>query len=151
MASKKGLTPPEVFARECIAARLRLINRVVTSIYDDALRPYGFKVSQMNILAVVALLGGAQSADVCKVLNLEKSTLSRNMNRMKAKGWLEATTKGDKRFHRLRVTQKGRKILEEAFPGWQKAQQKVISLIGKEGVASIDRISRALGMKGFEA
>ncbi len=150
MGSKKGLTPPEVLARQCIGARLRLINRVVTNIYDEALRPHGFKVSQMNILAVVALLGWALPADVCKLLNLEKSTLSRNVGRMKARGWLEASPGSDRRVHRLRITPKGNKTLEKAFPAWEKAQQRVIALIGEEGVASIDRITQTLRTKGAE-
>jgi hypothetical protein len=29
----------EVIARDCIAVRLRLLNRVVTNLYDEALRP----------------------------------------------------------------------------------------------------------------
>jgi hypothetical protein len=36
-------------ASECVAVRLRMLNRVVTNIYDDALRSLDLKVSQMNI------------------------------------------------------------------------------------------------------
>ena len=32
-------------AGQCIAVRVRLINRVVTGIYDEALRPLGIKVT----------------------------------------------------------------------------------------------------------
>ena len=31
----------EAVARDCLAVRLRLLNRVVTHLYDDALRPMG--------------------------------------------------------------------------------------------------------------
>src|SRR6516162_3196973 len=51
---------PFAFAGECIAVRLRLVNRVVTNLYDAALRPLGLKVSQLNILVVTAKLGLAQ-------------------------------------------------------------------------------------------
>ena len=37
-------------ARECIAVRVRLINRVITALYDEALRPFGLRISQANIL-----------------------------------------------------------------------------------------------------
>ena len=36
----------ERIATSCIAGRLRLLNRVVTKLYDDALRPFGVKLSQ---------------------------------------------------------------------------------------------------------
>ena len=44
----------DTISRTCIAVRLRLLNRVVTNFYDDALRPLGLKVSQLNILIVTA-------------------------------------------------------------------------------------------------
>ena len=52
-------SPPEFIgrvARECIAVRVRLINRVITALYDEALRPHGLRVSQANILVAVAHL-----------------------------------------------------------------------------------------------
>ena len=44
----------DVIARTCVAARMRLLNRVVTNFYDDALRPLGLKISQLNILIATA-------------------------------------------------------------------------------------------------
>ena len=49
-------------AGECIAVRVRLINRVITSIYEEALRPHGIRISQGNILVVVAKMGQARPA-----------------------------------------------------------------------------------------
>src|SRR5436305_2515731 len=81
----------DTISRTCIAVRLRLLNRVVTNFYDDALRPLGLKVSQLNILVVTARLGVARPTRVCEILQLDASTLSRNVKRMMAKGkhWLE--------------------------------------------------------------
>jgi len=47
-------------AGECIAVRLRMLNRAITNIYDSALRPLGLKVSQMNILVAAAKMGTSQ-------------------------------------------------------------------------------------------
>ena len=52
----KPKTSIDTIAKTCIAVRLRLMNRVVTNFYDDALRPLGLKVSQLNILIVTAEL-----------------------------------------------------------------------------------------------
>src|SRR5437868_4877337 len=76
-------------AASCIAVRLRLLNRVVTNLYDEALRPLGLKVSQMNVLVVAARLGVARPVQVSELLHLDLSTLSRNVDRMMARGWLE--------------------------------------------------------------
>ena len=63
-------------ASECVAVRLRMLNRVVTNIYDDALRSLDLKVSQMNILVAAAKLGTARPVEVCEHLHLDVSTLS---------------------------------------------------------------------------
>ena len=41
----------DIIAKTCIAVRMRMLNRLVTNVYDEALRPLGLKVSQMNILS----------------------------------------------------------------------------------------------------
>src|ERR1700688_3805261 len=96
----------DTIARTCIAVRLRLLNRVVTNLYDDALRPLGLKVSQLNILIVTAKLGLARPAKVCEILDLDTSTLSRNVSRMMAKGkhWLEVVPEEDGRAQPFRLT-----------------------------------------------
>ena len=144
------LTPAKVLAEECIAVRLRLINRVVTGIYDEAFRPYGLRVSQMNILGVIAHLGRATPAQVCQILHLEKSTFSRNVRRMRNKGWLERVPEETGRAHRLTVTKEGNEILRKAFPAWREAQRKAISLMGEEGVTVVARIAQTLFSKGTE-
>src|SRR5215469_6990477 len=97
MSDQGGPTPTDVIACNCIAVRLRLLNRVVTNLYDDALRPLGVKVSQLNILCVTAKLGLAPPAKVCDILQLDASTLSRNVERMRRHGWLEVVPGKDAR------------------------------------------------------
>src|SRR3954447_21656731 len=89
---KKATTPGvvDLMVSGCIATRVRLINRVVTAVYDEALRPFGLRVSQANILVAVARRGEVRPADICRVLRIEKSTLSRDVEVMKGNGWLES-------------------------------------------------------------
>src|SRR3954464_12754562 len=96
-------------AASCIAGRLRLLNRVVTNLYDEALRPLGVKLSQGNVLAVTAKLGVARPSEVCDILELDTSTLSRTVDRMAANGWLEVLPDEDGRSHPFRLTDQGRR------------------------------------------
>jgi len=134
MTSKQTTGQIETMAQACIAVRMRLLNRVVTNIYDDALRPLGIKVSQMNILVAAAKLGTARPAVVCDFLQLDTSTLSRNVERMVANGWLEIVPDDDGRTQPFRVSTKGKRLIEQAFPAWQKAQQQATDLLGQKGV-----------------
>jgi DNA-binding MarR family transcriptional regulator len=122
-------------AQTCIAMRLRLLNRVVTNLYDDALRPLDLKVSQLNLLVVTAKLGLAQPAKVCDILQLDTSTLSRNVERMRAKGWLEAVPGEDARTQPFRLTAQGRKLLERAIPAWERIQRRATQFLGDDWIA----------------
>jgi DNA-binding MarR family transcriptional regulator len=133
-------------ANECVAVRLRMLNRVITNIYDDALRSLDMKVSQMNILVAAAKLGTARPIEVCEYLHLDVSTLSRNVERMKARGWLEVVPDDDGRSQPFRLTPQGRKLLEKAIPAWSAAQQQVKKVLGDGFVEqlkqSLQRVSQ---------
>jgi DNA-binding MarR family transcriptional regulator len=136
----------ERVAASCIAVRLRLLNRVVTNLYDEALRPLGLKVSQMNVLVVAAKLGVARPAQVGELLHLDVSTLSRNVDRMMARGWLEAVPEEDARTQPFRLTERGRRLLERAIPAWEKAQRQAAELLGGPGVAVLEEAAKRLGL-----
>src|SRR5262249_11059441 len=132
-------------SRTCIAVRLRLLNRVVTNFYDDALRPLGLKVSQLNILIVTAKLGLARPAQGCEILQLEASTLSRSVKALQKRGWLEVVPDEDARTQPFRLTAQGRRLIEKAVPAWEQAQRQATELLGGEGIALLDRAARKLG------
>ena len=142
MTTGKTKTLIDTIAGECIAVRMRMLNRVVTNIYDDALRPLGVKVSQMNILVAAGRMGTARPAEVCERLHLDVSTLSRNVERMKARGWLEVIPDEDGRAQPFRLTAQGRKLLEKAAPAWKKAQQQAKDILG-DGI--VDQLGEAIG------
>ncbi len=146
MDNLKNSQAIDAIARDCISVRLRLLNRVVTNLYDDALRPLGLKVSQMNIMVVTAKLGLAKPAQVCDLLQLDTSTLSRNVERMRARGWLENVVEEDARAQPFRLTALGHKLLERSIPAWEQAQHKASELLGEDGVALLTRMSTKLGM-----
>ena len=124
---EKQATSIETISKTCIARRLRLLNRVVTNFYDDALRPLRLKVSQLNILIVAARLGLARPAEVCDILQLDTSTLSRNVERMRAHGWLEVVPGEDARTQSFRLTAQGKRLM-----------------LGEQGIALLDKAAKNL-------
>src|SRR5215472_16599794 len=144
----KATTSIDTISRTCIAVRLRLLNRVVTNYYDHALRPLGLKVSQLNILIATAKLGLARPAQVCEILQLDASTLSRNVERMRAHGWLEVVPEADARTLPFRLTSRGKRLIAEAIPAWEKAQHQAAELLGEAGVALLHDAVGKLGQPG---
>src|SRR5438477_6564336 len=135
----------EKIAGECVAVRLRMLNRVITNIYDAALRPLDLKVSQMNILVATAKMGTARPLEVCEYLHLDVSTLSRNVERMKVRGWLEVVPDEDGRSQPFRLTPQGRKLLEKAVPAWSEAQQPVKKVLGGGFVEQLNQAVKRVG------
>ncbi|MDD5277182.1 MAG: MarR family winged helix-turn-helix transcriptional regulator [Methylovulum sp.] len=123
-------------AGECLLGRARKLNRMLTRIYDDQLRPFGLKASQLNLLVVVAKIGPIRRIDIGKRLHLDPSTLTRNLKIMLTNGWVEEIVSGeDGRGLPLSVTAKGRDLLNQIGPSWRKAQHRAQQLIGDEGAA----------------
>jgi DNA-binding MarR family transcriptional regulator len=138
-------TSIDTISKKCIAVRLRLLNRVVTNFYDDALRPLGLKVSQLNILIVTARLGLARPAQVCEILQLDTSTLSRNVKPLQTHGLLEVVPDDDARTQPFRLTLQGQRLIEQAIPAWETAQRQAGELLGKDGIALLDQAAKKLG------
>jgi DNA-binding MarR family transcriptional regulator len=123
-------------AKECIGVRARILNRVVSARYDDALAPLGLKVSQLNVLVAVSRQERVRPADLIDWLRIDQTTLSRNVERMSKQGWLKLEPDTDQRGHWITLTARGRKLLERAYPAWKAAQEDLSNRLGAGGRAA---------------
>ena len=139
----------ERISRECAAYRLRVINRAVSRIYDEALRPHGLRVAQLNTLTVVVESGGITPNLLSQRMHMDASTVSRNVERMCHNGWLELVALEDARSHEIRVTAKGLRLLKDATPAWERAQAQTEEILGAQILKAlwkaVDRLADAAG------
>jgi len=140
MNERETIKLAKAVAAECIAYRVRLLNRVITNIYDRALQPLGLKINQANILTMLSLADHASSADIARMLMMEKSTVSRTVDRMRKNGWIDIAGKDDGLSQQITVTATGRELLAAAHVEWKKAQKQTAELLGEEGVAAVRRL-----------
>ncbi len=131
----------EEIAENCVAARLRSLNRMVSGIYDVSIRPLGLTISQLNILVVTGKLGTAKPKDICSILQLGPSTLSRNVDKLVSNGWIDIQPGEDGRAHVLKLSIRGSETIGRAYPAWKKAQEKAHALLGEEQAESIVAIA----------
>jgi DNA-binding MarR family transcriptional regulator len=130
--------------RECIGFRVRMLNRMITAIYDEALADVGLKTSQFNLLVVAVNREETRPAELAKFLEMDESTMSRNVERMCAKGWLRLEAGDDRRSHRIKVTEKGMGLIRKGYPAWQKAQEEVSRRLGSDSIAALKSVLRKL-------
>jgi DNA-binding MarR family transcriptional regulator len=130
--------------RECLGFRVRMLNRMITAIYDDALTGVGLKASQFSLMVTAANRKATRPAELAKFLEMDESTLSRNVERMCAKGWLGLEPDEDRRSHLIKVTKEGMALLRKGYPAWQKAQGEVNRRLGSDNVAALKSVLRKL-------
>ncbi len=116
---------------DCVMARLRLLNRLVSGIYDEALRPYGIKLTQLTILIVVSKFGLATSLQISRALHMDPSSFSRALTRLKQKQWLHVEPSGEGKMLHIEVTEKGFDMIEKVYPAWETAQEKTLDILGE--------------------
>ncbi len=119
-------------ANDCMAVRIRKLNRMITSIYDDCFREYGLTVAQFNLLVSIGSFDAVTPKKIGEILSLEKSSLSRNIEKMRSKGWVTSLPGDDLRSHKLSLTPAGRALLKKAKPAWDEAQQKSKKMLGND-------------------
>ena len=126
-------TPPPLQPdiRICAHANLRKAMRVVSQVYDAALKPSGLRATQFTLLAVLAGQGDLPMTKLSEVLVLDRTTLTRNLQPLLAKGWLEIGREKDERIRLIAITDPGRSIVAEATPLWREAQIRVTKELGE--------------------
>jgi DNA-binding MarR family transcriptional regulator len=127
---------------ECLAMRSRLIGRAISGLYDDVLRPLGVTSAQLSVLAVIAAQGPISPGEVGNTLQIEKSTMSRNVSRLKKNGWVEVSAGETGRSRFLEISESGRQLLLDAEPSWIEAQRRADKLLGADGPGTIQRLAR---------
>ena len=134
----------KLIERQCVGGSVRKLNRMVTAIYDNALANAGLKTSQFSVLVAVANRGKARPAELIELLQMDESTLSRNVERMCARGWLRLERKEDRRSHLIEVTDKGNALIRKCLPAWRQAQAEVSQRLGTGTVAELRSALRKL-------
>lgn len=130
---------------ECLAVRVRLIGRAITSLYDGALGSHGVTISQVNLLAALGKIGPCPPSRLGEVLQLERSTVSRNVSLLLSHGWIEAVSSDAKGIREVALTRAGRAKIESVMPTWRQVQQEATQLLGTTGAHAIHAIASSMG------
>jgi DNA-binding MarR family transcriptional regulator len=112
-------------AHDCLASRARHLDRLLTRLYDQALRGQGVTGAQLAMLVAIQLGGPTTAAWVGRRLDLEKSTVSRTLARLVVAGLVEARDG-------LRITARGAAAVRACHPLWKRAQREARRVLGQE-------------------
>ncbi len=116
-----------------MCANVRRASRVLSQMYDDALRPLGLRSTQFSILQALSLAGPLLQGNLADFLALDTTALTRAVQLMQKRGWIKvAKGKLDRRERWLSLAPRGGQELTRALPAWQKVQQNLRAALGEE-------------------
>lgn len=122
---------------ECICGNLRKTTRVVTKIYDKFLQPSGLLITQFHLLGATAAYSPIAFSPLAKQLDLDPTTLARNLQPLAKAGLVVISPGQDRRTRMVQITRLGWKALDTALPLWGKAQSWVINQVGEDSWQNI--------------
>ena len=117
---------------QCTCGNLRKAARVITELYDEFLEPSGLLITQFKLLGAVAAHGAVALSPLAEHLDLDPTTLARNLGPLAREGLVEVFPGEDRRKRLVRITERGQESLEMALPLWENAQAWVIGQLGDE-------------------
>jgi DNA-binding MarR family transcriptional regulator len=130
--------------RECAFANVRLLGRVVTTFYDEALKPAQLRASQLALLWAILACEPVEMGRLGDVTQTDQTTLSRTVEKLRRAGLVGIARGEDRRVRVLRLTAKGRRQFARAMPLWEDAQRGIARWLSVTGLEDLARQARKL-------
>jgi DNA-binding MarR family transcriptional regulator len=109
----------------CALAATRRAARLLTQLYDSYLKEHGIEGTQFGLLMTIDGMGPSDQTTIAQRMGMDKTTLSRNVKVLAARGWIEMAPGEDARRRELALTREGRAVLTHARPAWDEAQRSL--------------------------
>lgn len=125
----------------CTNLKLRQLGRRVSQHYDRIVGVTGLKTSQYSLLSHVVKLGPVRPGELAGHMEMDASTLTRNLQPLVSHGWVEIGPGDDGRSRFVTATEAGRDKRAEAQREWKRAQ---LALNARLGVATVAQLHELL-------
>jgi len=112
---------PDEFS-QCLVTNSRMAARAITRRYDGYLRPFGLTATQLSLLGGLRELAGATVSEIADNRGFDRTTLTRNLDRLEAMGLVISTHPAHGNGRIAEITEKGDALIEQLLPLWRKAQ-----------------------------
>jgi DNA-binding MarR family transcriptional regulator len=125
--------------RECAYGNLRLITRVIGSVFDEALREVDLHAGQLPLLWAIVATEPVELGQLAGVTHTDPTTLSRTVEKLRKARLVDVRAGTDGRRKEVRVTTLGRERFAAAMPRWEAAQRKAAALLPLAEIRALAR------------
>ncbi len=125
--------------KNCIVSKTMKINRLMNQLFRKHLSEVGITLSQLSMMFLISKRSYIPQNEIGDILFLEKSTVSRNLNRLVQEKYI--VKKKNKMIH---VTVKGKKLIERVIPKWEQAMDEARDKITYRGEEALQLVLNKL-------
>ena len=116
---------------ECYCLGLRRAENRAVRFYDSRMSAAGITSQQYTLLAVLSGSGGRSITELAGLLDLDRTTVSRNVKVLEERG-IVRLLHGRGRIKRCGLTPEGERVFGKARAVWEEAQRSFESALGEE-------------------
>jgi DNA-binding MarR family transcriptional regulator len=116
----------------CMGLHIRRASRILTQMYDVALRPMGLEANQFTLLVAIHLFQSVPITRLAQELFTDQTTMTRNVKLLAKQGLVVITPGKDRRIKLISLTTEGQTALEQALPVWEQVQTELMQQFGKQ-------------------
>jgi DNA-binding MarR family transcriptional regulator len=127
----KATTRNELLA-ECACFDLRKATRAVSRMYDDFLRDRGLNITQFSLLRLIRTEKELSISTLGRYMVMDRTSITRALAPLERDGLIHTRPGADKRIRIISLTNKGRKLVEDAQPKWRRAQEALMDTVGED-------------------
>jgi DNA-binding MarR family transcriptional regulator len=128
----------------CYCIVLRKASRRISALYDEALAPLGINITQFSALRNVSRNAPISLTDLGHEMELDRSTVGRNMKVLERMGLVAFGTGKDHREAVLSLTSEGIALLQRAKPIWDDIQGQLESRLGPDHAIQLGQLLAAI-------
>lgn len=130
----------------CLCLQVQRAARALARRFDEALRTVGLTNQQFSLLMSLNRPAPPGMGPVAELLAMDRTTLTAALKPLERRGLLKvAVDPEDRRGRKLHLTAKGKKLLAEAAPVWERTHAEVEAMLGESEPDRLRRNLRALG------
>lgn len=116
----------------CMGMHIRRASRIITQMYDSALRPVNLALNQFTLLVAIHLAESTPITRLAQELFTDQTTLTRNLKLLEKRRLVAIEPGADRRVKLVSLTAEGQAVLAQALPLWEQTQAKLKQQFGPE-------------------
>jgi DNA-binding MarR family transcriptional regulator len=129
----------------CLCLHVQRAARALARRFDEVLRPFGLTNGQFSLLMSLNRPQPPPMAPVAALLAMDRTTLTAALKPLERRGLVKVSPDpADRRSRILTLTAKGRSLLAQALPAWERTHHEVERMVPDGGPGELRNSLRAL-------